>query len=213
MGDKRIRVAVLAALFTGAFAAAQLASRYHLTQRRQPNWVVVPYQVNDWSGFDSAFDPIYGADPSDSRLLRIYHRGPNPPVILYVGFFGELATILDVHTPEVCYPAEGWKVLKYGATSGEIFRGKETLARQIIADKTGNQRLVVWWYIAGPRPIATRIRYIYAMLAMSSFTGRTDGSIIRLETPVNEDGEMAAQKRIHDFQQAIIPALDKALPL
>jgi len=130
-----------------------------------------------------------------------------------VGFFGDLATILDVHTPELCYPAEGWRILHFGKSIGGDFRGERIHARQIMADKAGNRRLVVWWYNAGSRPIETRILHVYAMLAMSTITGRTDGSIVRLETPVSEDGETAAERRINEFQKSMLPQLDRALPI
>jgi len=214
MGNKRIRITVLIGLFATTFVAVQIATRYHRQQKQEPNWNVVPYQIDGWSGFDGRFDPIYGADPSDTRLLRVYRQAADPPVILYVGFFGDLATILDVHTPELCYPAEGWEIHRSGISSGAgDFRGQKIHASQILADKAGNRRLVVWWYNAGSRPIETRIRYIYAMLAMSTITGRTDGSIVRLETPVGEDGEAVAEKRIELFQRTFLPQLDRALPL
>ena len=213
MGNERIRLIVLIALFAATFGAVQATTRYRQQQKRQPNWGLVPYQFDGWSGFDDRFDPIYGDDPSDMRLLRIYRQGTEPPVILYVGFFGELATILDVHTPELCYPAEGWEVLHSGKSLTGNFRGEQIQEKKILVDKAGHRRLVIWWYNAGPRPIETRIRYVYAMLAMSTITGRTDGSMVRLETPVDDNGEAAAERRIDQFQKSILPQLDKALPL
>jgi len=212
MGNERIRLMVLIALFAGTFGAVQVAKRYHHQQKRVPNWDVVHYHIDGWSGFDSRFDPIYGADPSDASLLRVYQQAAEPPVIVYVGFFGDLAAILDVHTPEICYPSEGWQILHSGKSTAGSFRGQKIQARQILADKSGNRRLVVWWYNAGSRPIETRIRYIYAMLAMATVTGRTDGSIVRLETPVDAKGEATAEARIAEFRRRLLPELDKALP-
>jgi EpsI family protein len=213
MGNERIRLMVLVALFASTFAAVQVTARHHRQQRRQPNWDVVPYEMDGWSGFESRFDPIYGGDPSDTRLLRVYRRGDQPPVILYVGFFGELAKILDIHTPELCYPAEGWEILRSGKSSAGSFRSEQIQAKEILVDKGGNRRLVVWWYNAGPRPIQTRIRNVYAMLAMSMITGRTDGSMVRVETPLGSGGEAEAEKRVGEFQKSILPQLDRALPL
>jgi EpsI family protein len=204
---------VLVALFTATFAAVRGTTHYRQLHKRQPNWEVVPYQIDRWSGFDGRFDPIYGADPSDTSLPRIYRKSAQSPVILYVGFFGDLATILEVHTPELCYPAQGWEILQSGKFIGEKFRGERIQARQILAEKAGKRRLVVWWYNAGSRPIETRIRHVYAMLAMSTMTRRTDGSMVRLETSVDEDGEAAAEKRIDEFQKSLFPPLDRALPL
>jgi hypothetical protein len=66
MGNERIRLMVLVALFAATFAAVQVTARHHRQQRRQPNWEVVPYEVDGWSGFESRFDPVYGGDPSDT---------------------------------------------------------------------------------------------------------------------------------------------------
>ena len=85
-------------------------------------------------------------------------------------------------------------------------------ARMMVADKNGDRRLVMWWYNAGPRPFQTRIRYVYAMLMMSAFTGRTDGSMVRLETPLARDSEAAAVARIEDFRTQFLPVLNMALP-
>jgi len=212
MGNERIRLTILTALLAVSFVGERAATHYRLQQKRSPNWSVVPYQIGDWSGVDGRFDPIYGADPADVSLLRIYREKTQPPVIAYVGFFRDLATILEVHTPELCYPAQGWTILSSGASAGGTFRGWKIPASQIVADKNGDRRLVVWWYNAGSRPFETRIRYVYAMLAMSTLTGRTDGSMVRLETPLEPDGEEAARARIAEFQKSFLPELDQALP-
>jgi EpsI family protein len=144
--------------------------------------------------------------------LRVYSKSKQPPVIAYVGFYGDLATILEVHTPELCYPAQGWNIASTRKSAGGLFRGGKIAASEIVADKSGDRRLVTWWYNAGSRPFETRIRYVYAMLALSTITGRTDGSIVRLETPVEMNDEAGAHARIEEFRQYFLPALDQALP-
>lgn len=212
MGSQRIRLIAVIAVLMLTFGAARAATHYRLGQRRQPNWNMVPYEIGAWQGRDGRFDPVYGTDPADTSFLRIYHRHEEPPVIAYVGFFGDLSTIIEVHTPELCYPAQGWGVRSAGNTIVSNFRSIPVSAKRIIAEKNGDRRLVVWWYNAGSRPFQTRIRYVYAMLAMSAFTGRTDGSIVRLETPMVQESESAAIARIEDFQSALLTALDNALP-
>lgn len=212
MGSERIRLIVLIAVLTLTFCGARAAARYRLGQKRLPNWSGVPYEVGSWRGIDGKFDPVYGTDPADTSLLRVYHKADGATVIAYVGFFGDLATILEVHTPELCYPAQGWGIQSAGNAMPGNFRNAEISAKQIIVDKNGDRRLVVWWYHAGPRPIQTRLRYVYAMLVMSAFTGRTDGSMVRLETPINVGGEALAHASMEDFQERFLPELEKALP-
>lgn len=213
MDDRRVRLIALATIFLACFAAVLVVSPNRRPQRRLPNWDLVPYTIDGWSGAEAKFDPIYGTDPAESSLLRIYRRGEEVPVILYVGYFGDLSTILDVHTPELCYPAQGWSIIGSRISPPVTFRGKPIQSKQIVADKLGNRRLVVWWYNAGARPIGTQLRHVFAMLAMSTLTGRSDGSMVRLETPVDGGGEAAAEARIVEFRRSVLPELEKTLPL
>ena len=105
-----------------------------------------------------------------------------------------------------------WRISSAGKSTGGIFRGREIPVSEIVADKAGDKRLVMWWYNAGSRPFESRIRYIYAMVTLSSVTGRTDGSMVRLETPVDPNGELAARARLEEFRKSFLPKLDAALP-
>jgi EpsI family protein len=212
MGNERTRLTILIALFACSSVGVHAATRYRASQKHFPDWGAVRYQIGDWTGKDTNFDPVYGTDPADSSLLRVYGRGNSAPIIAYVGFYGDLTGILEVHTPELCYPAQGWAILSTKRSSAGVYRGGTILANQIVVDKGGDRRLVIWWYIAGSRPFTARIRYIYAMLALSTFTGRTDGSMVRLETPIVSEAEAAARNRIDEFRESFLPELDWALP-
>jgi EpsI family protein len=212
LGITRTRLIILIALFSLTYLGVSIARLHRYNQRRSPNWSAVPYKLETWAGRDASFDALYGSDPADTSLLRVYIQPNEPAVIAYVGFYDNIATILDVHTPELCYPAQGWHISSFDKSAEGSFRGEQITASEIIADKSGEQRLVRWWYNAGSRPFETRIRYVYAMLALSAFTGRTDGSMVRLETPVEKAGEAAARARIEQFRVHFLPSLEKALP-
>jgi len=213
MGIERTRLTALISLLVVTFVCVRVATRYRLSQTRLPDWSAVPYHFDGWSGVDGEFDPVYGVDPAQTSLLRIYHQEESTPVIVYVGFYSNLATILEVHNPEHCYPGQGWTISSIGKPETGLFRDKRIPAQEIIVNKNGNRRVVRWWFNAGSQPIKTRIRHVYAMLAMSTITGRTDGSIVRLETPVDHNGEAAAETRINEFQKRMLPQLERALPL
>lgn len=206
------RLIVLIAALSVTLAGVHAAQSLRRGQSHLPKWGFVPYQLSGWQGLDAAFDPVYGTDPADSSLLRVYHQQEQAPVILYVGFYSNLTKILEVHTPELCYPAQGWSTSKVWPLGGGSFRGQEIRAKELFAEKDGNRRMVVWWYNNGSRTFEDRIRYVYATLAISVFTGRTDGSLIRFETPIDKGGELAAKARIEDFRKTIIPPLESALP-
>jgi len=206
------RLIPLFALFALTFASVQWAEKSREQLRKHPNWSAVPYEFDGWRGLDTSFDSVYGADPADSSLLRVYTKENKAPVIVYVGFYGDLSTILEVHTPELCYPAQGWAILPVTPPPRGQFRGQLLHAKEIKAERLGASRLVTWWYNAGSRPFETRIRYIYAMLMMSIFTGRTDGSLVRIESPIDAGGPDITQTGIEDFRKSFLPILEKAMP-
>jgi EpsI family protein len=213
MGDYRIRLTFLAALYAVTALGVYAAERYRAEHQRSPDWSAVPYSLNGWMGTDARFDAVYGVDPAESSLLRVYSRSSSIPVIAYVGFSGDLPSIMEVHTPELCYPAQGWLILSSGKAAASLTSGSEMVpAQQILVEKDGERRLVRWWYMAGLRPFENRIRYIFTLLVFSSFTGRTDGAVVRLETPISSDGEMPAALRIEEFERDLVPKLAKALP-
>jgi len=211
MGNERKRIAILISIFTVTAVCVQVAAR-HASQVQLPDWSAVSYKFDKWHGADAMFDPVYGEDPAQSSLLKVYHRERDEAVIVYIGYYGDLARILEMHTPERCYPGQGWRILSTSDSSVGMFRGKPIPAKQMVVEKEGKRRLVQWWYMAGARPFKNRIRYVYAMLAMSTLTGRTDGSLVRLETPLEAGQEAAASRRMEDFWKSFQPQLDSALP-
>jgi len=206
------RLILLIVIFALTLAGVHVETKQREHEKRHPNWEAIPYSLDGWHGDEASFDPVYGSDPAESSLLRVYAKDGNPPVIVYVGFYGDLAAILDVHTPELCYPAQGWKISPVRQLRAGSFRGALIPAKEIVADKFGAKRLVMWWYVSGSKPIETRIRYVYAMLVLSALTGRTDGSMVRFETPLNEGGEGAGEARIQEFRASFVSSLEKALP-
>lgn len=212
MANMTKRIVLLLAIFIATGLAAHSAARHRVTRSLTPDWSNVPPNLAGWRGTDAAFDPVYGDDPADTSLLKVFDREPRESIIVYVAFYRDLAKILELHTPERCYAGQGWRNLKTVDTSLGTIRGKTIPAKEMLVEKGGHRRLVMWWYMAGPRPFENRIRYIYAMLAMSTLTGRTDGALVRFETPLEAGQEVTARARIEEFARNFQEQLDKALP-
>lgn len=206
------RIAIMLVLLAVTFGGVRWAEKQHERQKKQPDWSAVPYAFGGWEGVNTSFDPVYGTDPANSSLLRVYTKQGTGDVIVYAGFYNDLAATLEVHTPELCYPAQGWTVSDVRTSSAGIFRGQEIHAKVFRAERLDSKRLVTWWYNAGSRPIETRIRNVYAMLLLSVFTGRVDGSFMRIETGIDGKGEAAAEARVQEFRRSFLPKLEKALP-
>ncbi|HLI33563.1 MAG TPA: EpsI family protein [Terriglobia bacterium] len=214
MARFQIRIAVLLGLMLGTLVAVESAVQAKAQRVREVSWDRVPYQLGAWKGKDTEFNPVYGFDPADSSLLRIYRRDSADPVIVYVGFHRELLTGLDMHSPDLCYPAQGWALISQKTSELGRFRSTALRVNEIVVSKNGEFRLVAWWYQSGSRDFQGRIRQVYGMMFLAMFNGRTDGDIVRLEVPFrNRDEEQKAHERLLRFTALLFPALDRALPM
>ena len=212
MAANRKHVWILIALFATTAVLVEVATRHRPSQSRSrlPDWQVVSYQIGRWYGVDVAFDPAYGEDPAQTSLLRLYQRKTEESITAYLGYHTDLTKILDLHTPELCYPSQGWRILSQ--SNATISHGDTIPAKEMLVEKAGKRQLVLWWYMAGPRPFKNRIRYVYAMLAMSTLTGRTDGTFVRFETPIEDGQETEAKERIEDFARTFQAEIEKVIP-
>lgn len=211
MANQNLRLAVLTGIFAALAIAATAASRYRLAEKIAPDWTAIPHEIGEWVGVDGAFDSAYGLDPADSSVLRIYTKA-GKPVIAYVGFYHNLAKYMEFHTPDICYPAQGWTLLSTGRAAEPIFSRGVFRPEIAVVQKGGQHRLVVWWYYAGSHAFENRIRYATAVLVWASMGGRRDGSMVRLETSIDSADEGAAIQRVREFEAAFVPTLNEALP-
>lgn len=210
---KRIRVVVLIVLFAGSLIAAKAATRYRsILLVKPPEWNLVPYSFGEWNGWDVKFSSPEEQDLSDAMLLRAYVGKDHKHVLMFVGYYSDVAAIMEFHTPEVCYPAHGWSIRSEGESGEATFRGQAIRAQRMLVRKVDEDRIVMWWYNAGGHAFEDRLRYVYLSLAMASLRGRTDGSLVRLEAPLEGDSESAAQARLEKFRGDFLPLLEHALP-
>jgi EpsI family protein len=215
MAHRSIRIVIVISTMLATFVGVRASQDSHLAANHQPNWTHVSYKLAGWTGQDASFDPVYGFDPATSSMLRIYRNNDGQaPVVVYAGFHSDLTSILDFHVPTNCYPAQGWKIISEQQFSPGSYRGMLVRGDEIIVDKEGDRRLVSWWFNAAGKPFYYRLRYVLSLFASAAFTARTDGSIVRLETPLEPGsaGESEAQARINDFAHALLPSLEQALP-
>jgi EpsI family protein len=213
MADKRTRIVILIVLLAAASLGVQAGKSYRLgLLQKPPDWTKVPYTFAEWSGRDEQFDKIYGENPADTELLRSFQGKDGKHIIVYVGYYKELAAVMELHGPEICYPSQGWSIGSIGESETGTFRGKSIRARTMLAKMNDQGRRVMWWYNAGTKPFEDRLRYVYVSLAMEALHGRTDGSLVRLEAPLEGgDDEAAATKRLTRFRNDFLPFLEHAL--
>jgi len=82
-----------------------------------------------------------------------------------------------------------------------------------VVSKSGERQLVLYWFQAHGRTVASEYWAKYYLVSDSVRMNRSDGGLVRLMTPML-DGESpdVAQARIMKFGSQIIPLLDSYIP-
>jgi exosortase D (VPLPA-CTERM-specific) len=176
----------------------------------------LPSQIDGWKGTDDPIDEetlkILG--PGEF-LLRDYQEASQfqPWINLYVAYFPTQRAGDTIHSPSHCLPGAGWV-----PTSREIVSltgpdGSSFPVNRYIVSKSGDRRLVLYWFQAHGRAVASEYSAKYYLISDSIRMNRSDGALVRLMTPML-DGESsdAAQARMMKLGSQFLPLLDNYIP-
>ncbi|MEZ4281076.1 MAG: EpsI family protein [Myxococcota bacterium] len=211
--SQRIEAGVLLVvlLLTGVAA-------WWLTQRPGPASDVaslreLPPEVADWRAIDIPIEQdVADMLRADLNVQRAYVHPQGYVVYVYVGYYGTTRGGTPEHTPEMCYPAQGWAIL---ARDSVAIAGAEGLAaREFVVEKDGDRRLVHFWYRTAletgiQSTAALRWTHFWARLR----AGRGDGALVRLDTPIEGDDVDAARLKLLPMDRAIESALKDVWPV
>jgi EpsI family protein len=176
----------------------------------------VPSQFGAWSGRDFSIDQqtldILGAG---EFLLRDYANAsqPQPTIGLFLAYFPSQKAGDTIHSPNHCLPGSGWvptqrKLIQIARPDGSSFP-----ANRYVISKAGERALVLYWYLAHDRAVASEYWAKYYLVADSIRMNRSDGALVRLLTPMYEgESPDAAQTRVMDLGSQLIPILNNYVP-
>jgi EpsI family protein len=91
------------------------------------------------------------------------------------------------------------------------FRSQRPAVNEYVIQKGLDKQLVFYWYQGRGRVIASEYLGKFWMVADAISRNRTDGALVRLVTPMNDD-EAHARARLVSFTQLLFPHLENAIP-
>jgi EpsI family protein len=142
---------------------------------------------------------------------RIYFRPDDAPVDLYIGYYASQRTGDTIHSPKNCLPGSGWDPIKAAYATISIPGGRDIMVNEYVIQKDQDKQLVFYWYQGRGRVIASEYSGKFWMMADAITRNRTDGSLVRVITPMN-DGEAKARARLVEFTEEAFPEIDALLP-
>lgn len=174
-----------------------------------------PAVVGDWQGGESIpFDADTLKVLGPGRFLeRMYDRPGTPAVDLLLEYFPSQRTGDTMHSPKHCLPGAGWEPTESSVLRlTEPGRTPATINYYVIA-KGEEKEIVLYWYEAHDRIVASEYWAKFYLIWDAMRTNRTDGSMIRVITPV-APGETVnnARDRAEGFAEEVLPMLGSYIP-
>jgi len=206
-----IRLWVTIGILLSVFLLLQTMSHGEAIVPRQP-LQDLPYALAAWTGKDQALqqDVLRVVGVSD-YTNRYYTSSSEPSVQLYVGYYASQRTGDTIHSPKNCLPGSGWDPIRSGYVTLQLTNGRKIVVNEYVIQQDQNKQLVFYWYQGRGRVIASEYAGKLCLVADALSRNRTDGALVRLVTPMQDDEEKA-RARLTDFTQELFPALEKLIP-
>lgn len=174
-----------------------------------------PRNFSQWTSTDIPLtkDVLDVLGPGDF-LARDYQRDSNaPPVGLFIAYFPSQRSGDTIHSPKNCLPGAGWVPLRSDRVRLDLPGQAPFMANRYLIALGENRQLVLYWYWAHDRAVASEYWAKYYLVADSIRMHRSDGSLIRFTTKILPGESMAsAQKRVLGLADNISPVIDKYIP-
>ena len=159
--------------------------------------------------FDSETERVLGAS---DYIMRNYIEPPRK-FNLYIGFYDAQRTGATYHSPLNCLPGTGW-VMSDGSNVEIISsQGRSFTANQYVVQQGNNRQIMIYWYQGRGRTNTSEYSDKLFTVIDSIRTGRTDGSIVRVLTPVYSDTtDSEAREAARRFAGSVYEALPPFIP-
>ncbi len=80
---------------------------------------------------------------ADHNVQRAYHHALGYTVFVYIGYYGASRGGVPEHTPDVCYPSQGWEIVE---SREQRVGGRDGLAvAEYLVENGNTRRLVHFW--------------------------------------------------------------------
>ena len=171
-------------------------------------FALFPTFIGPWTGSRTQLEEDTRAVlQADDYLLGTYRRSDAEPAVeLFIAYYGTQNAGRRPHSPRVCLPGGGWEIERIDRR--QIEAGSERWpVNRVLMRKGDRQLLSYYWFMQQGRPYANEYRMKWHLFVGSISTGRRDGALVRLTTPIDE-----SDTNVHRASHRLAELLDQAVP-
>lgn len=207
-----------------AFAVTLIAFTAILLQARGRTEIIAnrlplssfPAQLGNWDSTQIELDNDTLAILGAGDFLERVYQNPSaklPAIDLFLAYFPSQRTGDTIHSPQHCLPGAGWNPEENARVILSLPGHGPFPANRYVIAKAGARKLVLYWYWAHDRGVASEYWAKYYLVKDSIRMNRSDGALVRIVTDMfpGETAE-ATQQRLLPFASAVSPLLDDYIP-
>jgi EpsI family protein len=212
---EHFRFLVALVLLGGTAIFLQARGRGEIIAQRPP-LSSFPDKLGPWTGENVAMakDTLDVLGPGDF-LLRIYQNEAQrqPYIDLFIAYFPTQRSGDTIHSPKNCLPGAGWSPIESNRVALSVDGHAPFLVNRYLITKGSDRKLVVYWYWAHGRAIASEYWAKVYLVTDSIRLNRSDGSLVRMTTPMfsGESADVAMQ-RLMPLANEVVPLLNQYIP-
>jgi EpsI family protein len=143
---------------------------------------------------------------TNTILMRDYASSNGRPVNLTIVFAEK--TRRSLHFPEVCFTGQGWET--HGKSSIPV--GIQFLGQGLTVQKGDSKRAVLYWFKTGNELTGSYYLNTFYWSADKLLLRNPSTMLIRLSTPVDQQGEARAYQVLSDFASGLTPIIADTIP-
>ena len=185
------------------------------TERIAPNkpFSEFPLEIGQWQGARKELDQkVYNILGVEDYILANYRNRSGALVNLYVGFYQSQSQGDLIHSPKNCLPGAGWNIVHTGIETIKMNDAEKPIkVIKLDLQKDGEKQIVLYWFQSRGRIIASEYMQKIWLVVDSITRHRTDGSFVRLISPVTVD-EKNTLNALKDFSRQVYPFLKEHIP-
>jgi EpsI family protein len=184
-------------LFIGLamFAAAGLALALKPTERvadagpKIDLEKLIPREFGDWK-IDGTITPLIASPEQEALLNKIYNQtltrtyvnAKGERVMLSIAYGGDQSDNMAVHKPEVCYPGQGFQILKSPAITSFSTGEGNIPVKRLVASLGARIEPITYWTTVGDQVEVQGLRWKLQQLKFG-LTGKIpDGLLFRVSS-------------------------------
>ena len=173
--------------------------------------VLIPKTFGDWK-IDTTIAPLITNPVQQAVIDKIYNQtltrtyvnSRSERIMLSIAYGGDQSDSMAVHKPEVCYPSQGFQILKnkpdiFSTGAGDI------PVKRLVATQGPRIEPITYWTTVGDKVAVNGVKWKLQQLKYG-LTGKIpDGLLFRISS-IQAD-ESAAYRMQDDFSRALLAVL------